>query len=89
MDSLFDSIFGRPHIPTPDEFQRINCAICGQRFGIQKSLASVRKLDGGTVFCPNGHTLSIRPKAPAPMTEEEREKWRNKAQHNDPHAFDP
>jgi hypothetical protein len=66
MTSIMESIFGKMPAqanpkPPQSPLVRINCTECGQQFGVQPNLAELRKQDGGTVYCPNGHTLRLLP----------------------------
>lgn len=40
-----------------EEFTPTVCAACGVRFCMTAHLENERRLDGGTFFCPNGHSL--------------------------------
>lgn len=41
------------------ELKETNCAYCGTLFSIEESLLDIRKQDGRSFFCPNGHELKF------------------------------
>jgi septal ring factor EnvC (AmiA/AmiB activator) len=46
------------------------CAACGVHFGMTKHLEQQRRKDGGSFFCPNGHSLSYGKSEAAKLREE-------------------
>ena len=42
------------------DFNTVECCICGVVFGFSSKLLQHRKEDGNTVWCPNGHRVSLK-----------------------------
>lgn len=52
-------------------FKAVLCARCGTSFGLLPHIERNRRADGQVFYCPNGHDLRWKKKAPAPPVERE------------------
>lgn len=66
---------------TTDKQLDVRCPYCGVAFGIAESYAEIRRKDGSSFYCPNGHPMSYTHSTAKTMVtlQKELEHWQAEA----------